>query len=147
MEKKQIMKPVIVNGLKKNSFARDVSISSPICQSKTVAAYVDIDVVKLPTGSYQELVEKDYPINSESVSSYADGADYRRDPLAAISNAPKRVNLGDVSEVQKFLRDNPMEAARQYRDILKKVEIFAKAYETNKGASASSADNGEGDNK
>lgn len=56
------------------------------------------------------IVEKDYPINSESVSSLAEGADYRNDPAQAIAQAPKRVNLGDVTEAQAFL-NNPQYAA------------------------------------
>ena len=49
------------------------------------------------------LVEKDYPITPEYVSSFAASSDYRSDPLGAIAAAPPRRNLGDVTQLQKAL--------------------------------------------
>lgn len=81
----------------------------------------------LSNGFVEEVVEKDYPINSESVTSYVESSDYRNDPAQAIANAPKRVNLGDISQVQEFVRDNPVQAVGQYADILQKVADYFKA--------------------
>lgn len=69
------------------------------------------------------IVEKDYPINSESVSSLAEGADYRNDPAQAIAQAPKRVNLGDVTEAQAFL-NNPQYAASLFADVKAKLNAY-----------------------
>lgn len=49
------------------------------------------------------LVEKDYPITPEYVTSFAAGADYHQDPVGAIANAPKRSNLGDITALQRAL--------------------------------------------
>lgn len=79
--------------------------------------YESLEKVVLPNGYIEEVVQKDYPINAESVSSMAEGADYRNDPMQAIAGAPNRVNLGDVTEAQKFL-ENPQNFARVF-DIVK----------------------------
>lgn len=49
------------------------------------------------------LVQKDYPITPEYVTSFAAGADYHQDPVGAIANAPKRSNLGDITALQRAL--------------------------------------------
>lgn len=120
-------KPVLVNGIRQNCYLLDrrVGVDSvrPLVETKK---YFDLEEKQLPNGYAQELVEKDYPINSDSVSSYIESSDYRNDPLQAIANAPKRVNLGDISEVQRFMNENPVEATRQYADILSKVSQYFK---------------------
>lgn len=117
------LKRVKVNTLVQNCFTRDfVKVETKAVQQSK--KYKSLEEIKLPNGRVYELVEKDYPITPESVTSYADGADYRLDPQRAIENAPKRVNLGDVGEVQEFIKANPMEAVRLYRDIGAKLEAY-----------------------
>lgn len=91
----------------------------------TVKGYVSLEKKTLPNGYVEELTIKDYPINSQSVSSLADGADYRNDPAQAVANAPKRVNLGDVTEAQAFLQ-NPQNQARIYHDVMSKLLDYYK---------------------
>lgn len=133
------LKKVKVNTLAQNCYTRDVvNVSAKAVQQPK--KYSSLEEIKLPNGLVYELVEKDYPITPESVTSYADGADYRLDPQRAIENAPKRVNLGDVGEVQEFIKTNPMEAVRLYRDIGAKLETYMKQQqqqkEDNNGGSA-----------
>lgn len=85
----------------------------------------------LPNGYVQELVEKDYPITSESVTSYADGADYRNDPAQAVANAPARVNLGDITEAQKFL-DNPQNFIKTFNEVKEKLASYVATIENPK---------------
>lgn len=80
--------------------------------------------VELPTGFYEQLVEREYPVNSESVSSYADTADYRNDPLGAIAQAPKRVNLGDITGLQDFVNGDPQRAVSVYKNVLAQVSKY-----------------------
>lgn len=89
-----------------------------------MALFTNIPRLKkiLPNGYLEVLEKKDYPINADSVSSYADSANYRNDPAQAVANAPKRVNLGDITEAQAFIRDNPQQALREYRDILARLQ-------------------------
>lgn len=125
-------KKVKVNTLAQNCFTRDfVKVDTKSVQQQK--KYSSLEEIKLPNGRVYELVEKDYPITPESVTSYADGADYRLDPQRAIENAPKRVNLGDVGEVQDFIKANPMEAVRLYRDIGAKLEAYMKQQQQVKG--------------
>lgn len=124
----QEKKPVAIVGQRQNCYIVDgrqtATCVSEALRNKEQKKYASLERVQLPNGYVEKIVQKDYPISSKSVSSYADGADYRKDPSAAIANAPKRTNLGDVSEVQDFLRENPQQAALQYKSILDKVERY-----------------------
>lgn len=121
-------KPVVVAGHRQNCYIVDgrqtATFVSEALRNKEQKKYDSLERVQLSNGFVEQIVQKDYPITSESVSSYADGADYRKDPSAAIANAPKRTNLGDVSELQDFMRDNPQQALLQYKSILDKVERY-----------------------
>lgn len=75
--------------------------------------YEVLDKKMLDNGYIEEVQIKDYPINSDSVSSLMEGADYKNDPLQAMANAPVRVNLGDITQAQEFLK-NPQNFARVY---------------------------------
>lgn len=129
-ERKQIR----INGNKLNSYLlyRNLGLSPTVFDTVTDSpnkeemTYVSQEHKLLPNGYVQELVQKDYPINSKSVSSLAEGADYRNDPVQAIARAPQRVNLGDITEAQKFL-ENPMHNAK-ILDIVK--EKVAEYYNT-----------------
>lgn len=124
MEK--IRKNVVINGIRQNCYVRDVlsTESSYISDTKKITKYGSLERKQLPNGFTEQVEERDYPITSDSVTSYADGADYRNDPLQAIANAPKRVNLGDVTEVQKFVQNDPQNAVRVFRDVLSRLEKY-----------------------
>lgn len=111
---------VSILGIRQNCYRRDIDplYACPRKHDDTIKTYVSLERKHLPNGFVEQLEVKDYPINSESITSYADGADYRRDPAAAVANAPKRVNLGDITEVQNFFKSEPQQAVRVYRDVL-----------------------------
>ena len=48
----------------------------------------------------EQVVEREYPSTPESVKSYAEAADYRRDPVTAAMTAKPRTNLGDIRGMQ-----------------------------------------------
>lgn len=86
---------------------------------------VDVLVRKnLPNGFVEEVETKPYPINSASVTSYADSANYRNDPVSAVANATKRVNLGDVAGVQEFLASDPQRAVKVFSEVLPKITAY-----------------------
>lgn len=124
-------RPILINGIPQNVFAlrqkKDFSVIPAHLKNTTIKKYNTLERKALPNGFCEELQRKDYPINSDSVSSYVESSDYRNDPAQAIANAPKRVNLGDISQVQEFVRDNPVQAVGQYADILQKVADYFKA--------------------
>lgn len=120
------MKQVKVQGLLQNCFRRSSTPAPTIVKKDdTIKKYESLERKNLPNGFTEQVEIKDYPINSKSVTSYADGADYRNDPAQAVENAKKRVNLGDITNAQQFLEDNPYETARAYRNILKQIENLA----------------------
>lgn len=118
-------KPVRINCVRQNCYVlgRRTDLegisASHIAEEKK---YVELKQEVLPNGYVEKLEEVDYPINSASVTSYADGADYRNDPLQAVANAPKRVNLGDISEVQAFIEKDPQTAVRVFRDVIAQLK-------------------------
>lgn len=113
-------------GIKQNCYLLDTreKVRQTSKPNRTIKQYNSIEEIQLPNGFVQEVVKKDYPINSDTITSYIESSDYRLDPMSAIQNAPKRVNLGDVSQVQEFVNSNPIEATRQYADVLGKVKAY-----------------------
>lgn len=136
----QIPVPVRIGGYRQNVYRKDTTgiISETTRPNRTQEKYVSLEKKTLPNGYVEELVLKDYPINSDSVSSFADGADYRNDPAQAIAQAPQRVNLGDITEAQAFL-ENPQSKARLFNDVKAKLEAYYKSV-TEKTAETPPAD-------
>lgn len=128
---KENKRPILINGIPQNVFAlrqkRDFTVIPFHLKNTTTKKYNTLERKALPNGYCEDVLQKDYPINSDSVSSYIESSDYHNDPAQAIANAPKRVNLGDISQVQEFVRDNPVQAVGQYADILQKVADYFKA--------------------
>lgn len=120
MEKKKVK----ICGVEQNIYKLDYLPAPPLKKKVPQAHYPSLERKQLDNG-YTEAVEmKDYPINESSIASYVDGADYHRDPMAAIQNAPKRVNLGDITEVQRFIQTNPQEAVRVYNTVGEKLKQY-----------------------
>lgn len=127
------LKPVDIMGVRHSCYRKacyrlDASeiVTPPPRPNRTLSKYYSLEREELPAGFQETVVQKDYPINSDSVSSYLESSDYRNDPVQAIANAPKRVNLGDISEAQEFIKNSPVEATKQYADILTKVAQYFK---------------------
>lgn len=120
-------KPVVINGIRQNCYALDTR--KDITDSKKcgiIKKYDSLERKQLPNGFVEQVEQVDYPINPDSIASYVDGADYRRDPLQAIASAPNRINLGDVRQVQSFVADNPQNAVRVLRDVIATLESKSK---------------------
>lgn len=124
MKKELEKKQVRICGLRQNCFAIEGKPVSSSVHAPKITHYISLEKKNLDNGFVQELEKVDYPITSESVSSYIDTADYRRDPMQAIASAPKRVNLGDITEVQDFIASNPQEAVRVYRAVGEKLQEY-----------------------
>lgn len=127
------LRPVDIMGVRHSCYRKacyrldaNNGVLPPPRPNRTLSKYYSLEREELPTGYQENVIEKDYPINSESVSSYIESSDYRNDPAQAIANAPKRVNLGDISGVQEFIKNNPVEATKQYADVLAKAVQFYK---------------------
>lgn len=122
MEKKQIK----ICGIRQNCYALDINLNIKDLKKKnnTITSYPSLEKKKLPNGYVEQVEVKDYPINSDSITSYVDGADYRRDPATAVAQSKKRVNLGNIADVQDFLRNNPQEAVRLARNVSQTLEAF-----------------------
>lgn len=93
---------VVSNLLQQNCYVRDVIRADDLRSSDVRSKFSSIDEVVTSKGVELKRVVLDYPITPQYVQSFVDSSDYRRDPLQAISNAPKRSNLGDISDIQKI---------------------------------------------
>ena len=81
-----------------------------------------------PEGVIETMREMPYPHTVESVKSYAEAADYRNDPAAAIYKASQnpRKNLGDITATQELLKMDSQAARSLYEELSK---TFSKAKE------------------
>lgn len=130
----QEKKPVKIMGVRQNCYVLPTHggiVGVAATPSKTITKYTMLEKEQLPNGFVERVVEKDYPINSASVTSYADGADYRNDPAQAIANAPKRVNLGDVTEAQQFM-SNPQNYAKIANNTLDGLKRYYQSLQAKK---------------
>lgn len=139
-------KDIKIGGLRQNCYALDtrtVMEDSHIMQPKY---YSSLEKKQLPNGVLYNLEEVEYPITSESVTSYVESSDYHRDPLAAIAAAPKRVNLGDITEVQDFISKNPQDALRVYRQVGEQLQKYFESQTQAQNAPAETATAPKGEN-
>lgn len=72
------------------------------------------------------LVQKDYPYTPEYVSSFASSSDYHGDPVGAVNSAPKRSNLGDITNLQRALGLDYDTARHLYSEFRAAAELAAK---------------------
>lgn len=116
--KKNKVIPIPTNLIKQNCFIRecvrsDSSLSVP-------SSYVSCDEVTESDGIKIQYTEHDYPITPDSVNSYVDSSDYRRDPVGAVARGHHLRNLGDVSAMQE-VSNMDMQSARVLYNTLSKV--------------------------
>lgn len=113
-----------------NLLEAEVYVRYPVCliDGKPVRQYCELQEIPCANGVIENYVAVDYPITPESVNSYADSADYKKNPDIVMQAVPRQ-NLGDISEVQKVLA-NDMSAMRemlaQSKDVIGKLEAYRK---------------------
>ena len=129
-----MMKKVHSNIIEQDCYLRDVT-PKVVKKSEYVARRFP-SLVEVPdsVGVHYDLCDFDYPITPESVKSYVDSTDYKRDPAAAIAAGSRGVNLGDITELQR-VTNSDVSAVRLT------LERIQKAAEASTGSSPSPADN------
>ena len=129
-----MMKKVHSNIISQDCYIRDVT--PKVVKKSEYAARRFPSLVEVPdsVGVHYDLRDFDYPITPESVKSYVDSTDYKRDPAAAIAAGSRGVNLGDITELQRVTNSD----VSAVRLTLEKIQ---KAAEASAGASPSPADN------
>lgn len=117
-----MQKKIVTNLLQQNCYIRE---SVPNVNNFTdYGDKVYNSLVEKPTkNGFEVKIEAfPYPITPQYVNSFVDSADYRRDPANAIANAPKRTNLGDVTELQSVVNMDFTTARKLYNDLKSKFE-------------------------
>lgn len=108
--------PIVTHLIKQNCFTRDVTVHSSDPE-RSSTHFTSLDEVSTPNGVEIKITENEYPITPQYVNSFVDSADYRRDPLGAIANAPQRRNLGDVREIQDVSQMDTSELLALYNQL------------------------------
>lgn len=92
------------NLIRQNCYLRD--IVDPLDFSSKYPEKVFTSLDEVPSDDGIKFVPNDYPypITPESVNSYVDSSDYRKDPANAISSGVHGVNIGDCTDIQSILR-------------------------------------------
>lgn len=125
MSKDKELKPLNTNLLKQNCFLREC-VDIPFRAAEKITKYESIDEVTTDKGVELRYTEHDYPITPEYVNSFAESADYRRDPISAIANGGSRKNLGDITDMQNVSAMDTEQARNLYEQLKQK---FGKAEE------------------
>ena len=121
-------RPIRSNLLLSDCFLRDVLPPKDIRRGNHEHKYSELVREVKPEGVIETMREVPYPHTVESVKSYAEAADYRNDPAAAMYQASKnpRKNLGDIRESQNLLRMDSQSARALYEALQK---VFSEAAE------------------
>lgn len=114
--------PIETNLIQQNCFIKIANKSSdemkPFCHTQ----YFELQRKTVSNGIVEDLVAVDYPINPESVKSYADSSDYRNDPNGALAKSVKKTNLGDVTQAQEAIKLDTQQAKDIYNKVLSEVK-------------------------
>lgn len=134
-----------------NLLQAEVYVRYPVCliDGAPVRRYCELQEQPCSNGIIEHCVEVDYPITPESVNSFADSADYKKNP-EVINQAVSRQNLGDISEIQKVL-SHDLSAMRdmlaQSQEVLKKVQaVQGQNVDKAKNENSQNVDKGEVNN-
>lgn len=143
----EISSPATVSGFLQSShwFLRERLPVQTVKSSRT-RKYFELEEIERADGFKGEvLVEKDYPYTPEYVSSFAASSDYRTDLLGAVMNAPKRKNLGDITQLQNALGLDFDTARHLYAEFRAAAARSAVARENSVGSDQTSTSDQGGD--
>ena len=129
-----MMKKVHSNIIAQDCYIRDVTPKVVKKSEYAVRHFASLVEVSDSVGVHYDLRDFDYPITPESVKSYVDSTDYKKDPAAAIAAGSRGVNLGDITELQR-VTNSDVSAVRLT------LERIQKAAEASVGSSPSPTDN------
>lgn len=109
------------NLLQQNCFVRDVTrkvdVKGDVCDF-----FESLTEVTTDKGVELKNTVEPYHITPQYVTSFVESSDYRKDPLNAIANGVKRVNLGDISDVQRVASLDSSEARALYERLKARFE-------------------------
>lgn len=128
------MKKVHCNIISQDCYIRDVTPKLVHKTEYKPRKFSSLVEVPDTLGIRYELKEFDYPVTPESVKSYVDSTDYKRDPSAAVGLPARGVNLGDMTTLQRVTNCD----LSAVRSVLERLQAAAKA---SAGFSPSPADN------
>lgn len=128
------MKKVHSNIISQDCYIREITPKVVLKSEYKPRKFASLVEIPDTLGIRFELKEFDYPVTPESVKSYVDCTDYKRDPAAAVGLPSRGVNLGDMTMLQRITSSD----VSAVRSTLERLQAAAKA---SAGSSPSPADN------
>ena len=117
------MKKVHSNILAQDCYIREITPKVVRKSEYKPRKFTSLVEVSDTLGIRYELKEFDYPVTPESVKSYVDSTDYKRDPAAAIGLPARGVNLGDMTTLQSIVNSD----VSAVRSTLEKLQAAMQA--------------------
>lgn len=109
---------VVSNLLQQNCYIRDITRLVDLKTDNSVdKTYYSLDEIVDSDGVKIVKNPVPYHITPDFVASFADSADYRRDPANAIANGVKSKNLGDCVDFQKLMNMDSASLASLYSQL------------------------------
>lgn len=120
------------NLLKQNCYVRDCAVGIDLKDGNEIETYDSLDETLTDRGIEFEIRSYPYPITPAFVNSFVDSSDYRRDPVNAVANSVKRLNLGDISDCQRILNLDSAAQKQLYLELSKKFGSYNSVNSNNK---------------
>lgn len=121
-------KPLVTGLLHQNCFIRDCAPLVDLhtsCEQQYYETMDEVTDAESNTLRHEKHIVP-YEITPEYVQGFAESADYRRDPVAAIVNAPKRQGLGDIRDFQAVASMDDEQAQALYAQLQERFSAAQK---------------------
>lgn len=116
-------KKIYCKMLSQNIYLRECSpLSERDVKITPQKKYFELQRDTVSNGIVENLVELEYPITEDEVNSHLQSADYRNDVVSAMNQSARGSNLGDVTAYQEFIRRDPEQALRIYKETISKLD-------------------------
>lgn len=123
---------VYLNLIQQEVYFRNPEILTSNPGKKASKTYYELkEVIQADGSRIEKLVEVDYPISAESVKSYVESTDYKRNLEQAFNAPPKGRNLGDVVDMQKLLSMDKQQILEVYNQLGERIKAVSAKNSTN----------------
>lgn len=134
------------NLIQQNCYLRDSRDALDLKTCSSTSSYLSVDESVDESGLHIKFNEYDYPITPTYVNSFAEGADYRKDPGNAILNGHHSKNLGDITSIQEIMSMDSSAQSELYAQLSAKFAVSAapSSAAPSSAAASASSDSSEG---
>lgn len=121
-KKEKKSKRVVMNLIQAEVYANNPELLTGKVGARSSTDYYELRARVGGNAVYEELVKVPYPVTPESVSSYENSTDYKRDVESAVNSPARGTNLGDVVDMQRILSMDRIDAQKLIAELNGKYE-------------------------